>query len=246
MVGENQNYKTKRKDFVEISFTGFRDGKPFDSNRKSDLKELDPKAKPEKTIVIIGEGMVVSGLDKAFEDKEIGKEYEVHLSYNEAFGQRKRELVKTIPLKVFTEQKIDPKPGATLFIDNVLVRVITISGARVVTDFNNPLAGKDLDYKFKIVRIIVDDKEKCEAFFEFFFRMIPDFELQDKKVIVKGPKPIEHIVEINKERFKKIMEKDLEFEEDLGSPQGGAPQQGEEAHSKSESEKEATTKQAPQ
>ena len=123
--------------------------------------------------------------------------------------------MKTIPLKVFTEQKIDPKPGATLFMDNMLVRVITISGARVVTDFNNPLAGKDIDYEFTILRKVDDEKEKCEAFFKFFLRLEkPNLEIQDKKVILTGPKPLEYLVTNFKDKFKEIFGKDLEFKEE--------------------------------
>ncbi|MCH7568221.1 MAG: FKBP-type peptidyl-prolyl cis-trans isomerase [Nanoarchaeota archaeon] len=202
---------TNKNDFVEIKFTGYYDGKVFDSNIPEDLKKLSPEAKPEKTIVIIGQGMVVSGLDKALEGKEIEKEYKIHVPYKEGFGERKRELVKTIPLNVFTKQNINPYPGATLLLDNMLVRIITISGARVITDFNNPLAGKDLDYKFKIIRKLQDDKEKCKAFFKFFFKIIPKFNIQDNKVIIEGPKPIEGIVNFYKDKFKEVMGKELEF-----------------------------------
>ena len=206
---------TKRNDFVEISFTGYHDRKPFDSNRPEDLKKINPDAKAEKTILIIGQDMVVPGLDKALEEKEIGKKYEVHILYKEGFGSRKRELVKTIPLNVFTKQKINPVPGQTLLLDKMLARIITISGARVITDFNNPLAGKDLDYEFTILRKVDDEKEKCKAFFKFFLRLEePNLEIQDKKVILTGPKPLEDLVANFKDKFKEIFGKDLEFKEE--------------------------------
>ena len=157
--------------------------------------------------------MVVPGFDEALEGKEINKDYEIHVLYKDGFGERKRELVKTIPLHIFTEQKMDPKPGATFVMDNLFVRIITVSGARVLTDFNKPLAGKDLDYKFKITRIIQEDKEKAEAIFKFLFRTVPKFEVQEEKIIVKGPKPIEGLVSLYKDKFKEILKKDLVFEE---------------------------------
>jgi len=205
--------KTIKGDFVEIEFIGYHDGNVFDSNIPEELKKINPEAKAEKTILIIGQSMVVKGLDKALEGKELGKDYEVHIQYKEGFGERKRELVKTIPLSVFTQQKIDPKPGATLILDNMLARIITISGARVITDFNNPLSGKDIDYKFKITRIVTDEKEKLEAYFKFFLRLEkPDFTLEEKKVTLKGPKPLEGVVNTFKEKFEEIFGKDLEFE----------------------------------
>ncbi len=206
--------KTKKGDFVELEFTGYYQGKSFDSNVEENIKKINPEAKAEKTVVVIGQRLVIGGLDKALEEKEIGEEYEIHVPYKEGFGERKRELVKTIPLNVFTKQKINPFPGQTLVMDDVLARVITISGARVITDFNNPLAGKDVDYKFKIKRIIIDEKEKIEALFKFFFRAIPKYEIKENKIIVKGPKPLVGLVILYKDKFKEIIDKYLEFEEE--------------------------------
>src|SRR3989338_7939931 len=161
---------TKKKDFVEIVYTGYTNGKVFDSNIEEDLKKIDDKAVPKKTTVVIGEQMVVPGLDKALEDKEIGKEYEILLKAKEGLGERDKNLLKTIPLKVFAEKNINPKPGMAFAVDNMLVKIVAVSGARVITDFNNPLAGKEITYKFKIARILEDEKEKASALFEQLFR----------------------------------------------------------------------------
>tara|TARA_Y100000034_G_scaffold136172_1_gene211257 strand:+ start:2099 stop:2761 length:663 start_codon:yes stop_codon:yes gene_type:complete len=206
--------KTKNKDFIEINFTGYVDGKVFDSNIPEDLTELSKEAKPEKTVVCIGEKMVVPGLDKALEDKELNKEYKINLPYIDGFGKRHRELVKTIPLSVFTKQKINPYPGASLLLDNQLARIITVSGARVMTDFNNPLAGKDLEYKFKILRFITENKEKAEALFKFHLKHIPKFEISDSKITIKGPKILEGIINMYKQKFKDLLGLDLEFKEE--------------------------------
>lgn len=207
------NNKVKKSDFVEIKYTGYHDGKVFDSNIPEDLKTLNPEAKPEKTVVAIGEGMVVEGLDKALEDKEIGEEYEIHVPYRSGFGERKRELVKTIPLHVFTAQKIDPKPGASLIMDNMLARIITVSGARVITDFNNPLSGKDLDYKFTIIKKVTDEKEKAEALFSYYLKTVPEFEIKEKDIVVRGPQQLEQFVMEQGEIFKKLLGKELKYEE---------------------------------
>ena len=204
---------TKKKDFVEILYTGYTNGNVFDSNISDDLKKIDPKAEPKKTILVIGEGMVVPGLDKALEGKEINNEYKISLSAKDAFGLRDRSLLKTIPLKVFTEKKIDPKPGMVLALDTSLAKIIAVSGARIITDFNNPLAGKDVDYKFKIVRILIDEKEKAASLLEQLFRFIPDFEIREKDLIVKGSKTFEVFISAFKDKVKDIMGMELKFEE---------------------------------
>lgn len=204
---------TKKKDFIEILYTGYTNGNVFDSNIPEDLKKIDPRAEPKKTILVIGEGMVVPGLDKALEGKEINKEYKISLLAKDAFGPRDRSLLKTIPLKVFTEKNIDPKPGMVLALDTSLAKILTISGARVITDFNNPLAGKDVDYKFKIIRVLSDEKEKAISLLEQLFRFTPDFEIKEKDLIVKGPKTFEVFISAFKDKVKEIMGMELKFEE---------------------------------
>jgi len=203
--------KAQRDDFIELEYTGYSNGNIFDSNIEEDLKTLDSKAKVEKTIIVVGQKMVVPGLDKDLEEKEIGKEYRVELKAKDAFGERNRDLVKTIPLKIFREKSMNPQPGMVFAMDNTLAKIIAVSGARVVTDFNNPLSGKDVSYKFKIVRKIDSDKEKSEALFSRFLRFIPEFEIKDN-IIVKGPETMKMFIDSLNDKFKELIGKELKFE----------------------------------
>lgn len=197
-------------DFVELKYTGFIDGKAFDSNDPEQFKEETRKdVKP--LAVIVGQRFVVPGLDKALVGKEIGKTYNAHVMPEEAFGVRQANLVKTFPLKVFHQQKINPVPGMTLMLDNMPVLIRAISGARVMVDFNNPLAGKEIDYSFELVRKIEGLEEKALAFFYGFFRMKPSLECTDK-VVLKGIKSLEPFVNLAKDRFKELVGAELVFQ----------------------------------
>ncbi len=207
----------KKDEFIEIKYTGKANGIIFDSNIEEDLKKLNPDFKPQKTIISVGHEMVVKGLDNILQGKEIGKEYEITLKPKEAFGERDRNLIKTIPLKAFVEQNFNPKPGMVITLDNVLVKIIAVSGARVVTDFNSPLAGKEINYKFIIIRKIEDEKEKVTTLFEFFFKFIPEFEIKED-IVLKGQKNLEVFIKIYSKKFKEILGKELKFEEKI---QGG-------------------------
>ena len=201
----------KKNDFVELTFSGYANGTLFDSNVPEELKIIHPEAKAEPLIIILGQGMVVPGLDKALEGKEVGKSYEIPVSVKDGFGERRKDLMKTLPLKVFVAQKIQPYPGQTLVMDGSLAKVIAVSGARVITDFNSPLAGKDLLYKITITKKITDEKEKCTQLFQILLKTVPEFEVAEK-VTLKGPKQLEIIVQAFSNKFKEIMGKDLAFE----------------------------------
>ncbi len=207
------NQITQKGDFIEIKFTGYGNGNMFDSNIESDLKQLHPKAKPEKLVVIIGEGQVVTGLDKALENKEIGKEYEVTFSHNEGFGERRKDLIRVVPLAQFTAQKVNPYPGMVLALDNQAVKIIAVSGARVTVDFNNPLSGKEIKYKFTISQKVTDETERVKTVFKLLFGFLPEFEIKETAIAVKFPKGLETFIDPYKEKFKKLLNKDLEFKE---------------------------------
>lgn len=198
-------------DFVEIKYTGYANKEIFDSNIKEDLKKLNPEAKEEKTVIAVGEGMLVRGLDNFLDGKEIGREYEVDIKPKDGFGERKKELVRTMPLKLFTEQKLNPQAGMILTMNNSLVKVIAVSGARVTVDFNHPMSSKELKYRFTLTRKVTDDKEKAEAVFKFYLQFVPEIEAKDK-IVVKGPKILEGYIDSQKELFKRLIGKDLAFE----------------------------------
>jgi len=211
-IANKEKTLTKKSDFIELLYSGYSQGNIFDSNIPEDLKKLNPKETPKKLIIAIGEGMVVPGLDKDLEDKEIEKDYEIKLKAKDAFGERDRNLLKTIPLKVFHEKDMEPRPGTIFAFDNSIAKVVTVSGARVITDFNNPLAGKEVLYKYKITRIVTDDKEKCTALFEGLFRFVPEFDINDKEITIKGPKQMEIIISAFKDKVIKLLSKELKFE----------------------------------
>ncbi len=211
----SEDKTVKRNDFIELQFTGYANGEVFDSNVPEELKKINPEAKVQKTVIVIGEKMVVAGLDKDLEGKEIGKKYEVEIKKKDAFGDRKRELIRTIPLNAFKEKDAQPRVGMVLTFDNAMARIIAISGARVIADFNNPLSGKDLKYVYTIVRKVDDDKEKAEALFENYLRFVPEIEVKEK-VIAKGPKELEPVIKQLNDKFKDLIGKELSFSEKKG------------------------------
>jgi len=204
----------QKNDFVELEFIGkVKDGEVFDTNIEAEAKKLGYKENVKPSIVSVGNLMVVKGFDKALEGKEIGKDYSVELEPKDAFGPRERSLIKTYPIKAFLEKNINPYPGLVLALDTTLAKVISVSGGRVILDFNNPLAGKILVYDFKIKRKVEDIKEKVESLRDFFFQQPLEYEIQDKKLIIKAPKPFEQFILIYKDKFKDMLGLELEFKE---------------------------------
>ncbi len=213
----------QKKDFIEIEFTGrLKDtGDIFDSNVKEELEKIhqghNHAVETKPLIYCLGEGMFLAGVDESLIGKEIGKHI-IGLSSEKAFGKRHKELVKMIPIKIFFEHKINPVPGAMLNFDGKMGKVLSVSGGRVLIDFNHPLAGKDVIYEINIKRIIQDIDEKLKSFNSFIFKQDLKFSIaqDNKKVIYEIPesdKQLKIFVGIFKDKFKEIFDMELEIKE---------------------------------
>ena len=157
-----------KKDFIEIEYTGkLKDENVvFDTTDETVAKEngLESHSGYGSVIICVGEEQLLKGLDKNLEGKETGKEYDIELKPEDAFGNKNAKLIQLIPTSKFKQQNIQPMPGMQLNIDGIAGTIKTVSGGRTLVDFNHPLAGKEVSYKIKINKKITDDKEKLEGY----------------------------------------------------------------------------------
>jgi len=205
--------KLQKKDFIEIEFTArIKDGDIFDSNIKEDLEGRDLKTELKPFVFSLGEGMFLQGLEDFLIGKDVG-EYNIELTSDKAFGKRDANLVQMMPMKIFAEQNVNPLPGIMFNFDGRIGKILTVTGGRVMVDFNNPIAGKDVEYKVKILRKVEALEEKTKALIEFLFKRDLKFEIKDQKLIVKVEKPMRQFVEMFKDKFKEILNLDLEVKE---------------------------------
>lgn len=178
--------KTKKYDFIELDFSSYtKDGMLFDTTREEDSKRAGIEAgkdrKFESLVLCIGEGMVLKNFDKELEDREIGKDYEIVLKPEQAFGKRDPKLIKAVPLSAFTEM---PHTGMFVNVNGIVARVVSVTSGRALVDLNNPLAGKEIVYKFKIKEIVSDNKKKIKAIAKVFGIDIENINDSESRVII--------------------------------------------------------------
>ena len=204
--------KIKKNDFIEIEFVGrIKDtGEIFDTNIKEEAEKINLQIETKPLIVCVGGGMLVKGFDKVLEEKEIGKKYKITLVPEDSFGLRNPQLIKIIPMRAFKEKKMNPTAGMMLNFDGMIAKIITASGGRVITDFNNPMAGKDIEYEFTTKKKVEDEKDKINALQDFFFKQRFSFSIKEKKIIFE--KKAEPFLKIFGEKFKEILEKNSDIE----------------------------------
>lgn len=203
----------QKKDFIEVEFTAkLKDGEIFDSNKKEDLEKSGLKGDAKPFVFALGEGMFLNSIDDYLIGKEIGT-YKIELNPDKAFGRRDPKMIQMIPLINFRQQQVNPIPGAIFNFDGKIARVLTVSGGRVMVDFNNPLAGKDVIYDLKVLKKITEVKDKIKAINEFFFRRDFEYTIENKTIKMKAPKGWSKFIELFKDKYKELLDLEISIEE---------------------------------
>ncbi|MEJ2666930.1 MAG: peptidylprolyl isomerase [Deinococcales bacterium] len=134
-------------DTVRVHYVGrLDDGTVFDSSREHEPLEFT-----------VGAGEVISGFDRAVEGMEVGEAREARIEVDDAYGERRDDLVLDVPRDQVPEG-LDIEPGMRLELSQpdgeaVPVTVADIGDETVTLDANHPLAGQPLTFELELVEI---------------------------------------------------------------------------------------------
>lgn len=144
------------------------------------------------TLVVLGKGWINQFVEEEIMKMGEGEERTIEVPPDKAYGDRDPNKVKVYSLREFTKRGYEVKVGDIVETESGRGVVKSISGGRVVVDFNHPLAGKVLVYKVKVVRKLADAKEKL-LYLAVRHLSIPgeelkvDFDEASKRVTVSLP-----------------------------------------------------------
>jgi peptidylprolyl isomerase len=132
---------------VLVHYTGtLDDGTQFDSSRDREPLEI-----------VIGQGMVIPGFEKAIVDLEPGQTVKVTIPEEEAYGPHNEEMVIKFPKSSFPAE-IEPKVGEQLVLRSpdgheVPALIVDMNDEEVSLDANHPLAGFALTFEIELVSV---------------------------------------------------------------------------------------------
>jgi peptidylprolyl isomerase len=135
----------KQGDTVKVHYTGtLEDGEIFDSSQ----------GKPPLSFTI-GSGQVIPGFNDAVIGMEVGETKDVTIPVEQAYGERKDELVIIAPVEQIPPG-LKPEIGQMLEVggasgDILKMRVVQLDEKNITLDANPPLAGQNLTFKIQLV-----------------------------------------------------------------------------------------------
>ncbi len=178
----------KEGDFVKIDFIERVEGKVWDTSLKDVGEKEGIKKEFKPILVVIGAGYRLKGLEEALKGKNVGDHFKVELQPKDAYGERNPKLVSLVPMKYFKKNKITPYPGLVVNVDGLYGIVKSVSGGRVIVDFNHPLAGKKVEFEIWIREKIDSKEEKVKELLKEIYKFDEkDFEIEikDDKLLLK-------------------------------------------------------------
>ncbi len=124
--------------------------------RDDDGNILDTSREREPLEYIQGQSMIVPGLEKAMDGKDVGESFSVKVIPAEGYGEYDERFVSQVPRNVF--QGVETLEVGMAFYaqtpnGTIPVRVIKVEGENVTIDANHELAGKNLNFEIEVVSV---------------------------------------------------------------------------------------------
>jgi len=168
-------------DIIQLEYEGRTDDGIFDTTSEAVAREhdiYDEKRTYQPLTVMVGAGRLVAGLEAHLQEAEVGKECEVTLSPDKAYGQRDPKLIKMHSAAEFRRLKLEAYPGAEVEIEGRQGRVALVAGSRIRVDFNHHLAGEELTFKYTVVEKISEPVDRIKALFRMEYPVDEDLEIE--------------------------------------------------------------------
>ena len=111
----------------------------------------------EPMVCVVGGGQLIPGFEAALADAKKGKETEVVIAPEDAYGEKDAEQVETISIDKLIRAVQDRNAlyiGAPVTINGRQGQLSYLAAGRARIDYNHPMAGKSLKYSFNVVDVI--------------------------------------------------------------------------------------------
>ena len=157
---------------------------------------FNPNKFYEPMLVVLGQGWVPNGLEKAISQSKIGEKFEINVLCDDAYGPKDPSKIKLVARREFQKQNINPSIGDRIKIGTQTGTVISVGSGRVRMDYNHVLAGKDIEYKVTIHQLITAKEDQIKALIK---RRLPGADLSGISITINSSEVEVHMPE--KARF---------------------------------------------
>ena len=114
----------------------------------------------EPKLLVVGQGWMLKGIDEALLEMDEGQEKDIEITPAKGFGERDGSKVRIVPVRELTKQGVTPRPGQRIEVGGALVTIRAVGSGRATIDYNHPLAGKTINGKVYVRKIVSEAAER--------------------------------------------------------------------------------------
>jgi FKBP-type peptidyl-prolyl cis-trans isomerase SlyD len=180
-------------DFIKLSYSGSVNGNIFDTTDAEEAKSAgihSPNAIYGPVTICVGQKHVILGLDEELVGREAGASGDVIVKPEKAFGEHDPKRVKSFPKNQFKEKPVRGMPVKMEEMGEGTV--VDVIGAKVIVDFNPPLAGQTLSYHYTIEEIVTDPLEEIKGLVRLYAGREMEIVIEGGKVTITLPPGINY------------------------------------------------------
>ena len=120
-------------------------------------------------VCVVGTGNLIQGFEAALREAKVGKEVDVEISPEDAYGEKDNSLVETISIDKLKRSVQDPNSiylGAPVTLNGRQGYLSYLAAGRARIDYNHPMAGRALRYVFTVVKEVKGKDDKVLGLLE--------------------------------------------------------------------------------
>jgi len=122
-----------------------------------DGTEIENNFGDEPLVLNIGDGVLTDGMELSLLDQQAGDEFSIMLTPEQTYGFPDKNNQHSVPLADFPAD-LAPEEGLVIAFDGadneeILGTVIDIKKHEAIVDFSHPLAGRNINFKVKILQV---------------------------------------------------------------------------------------------
>ena len=147
-------------------------GDLIETTREEIAKEHEMHQEGRKYIpmvCVVGTGNLIPGFESALQEAKVGKEVDIEIAPEDAYGEKDATLVETISIDKLRRAVQDPNSlylGAPVTLNGRQGYLSYLAAGRARIDYNHPMAGKTLRYVFTVVKEVKGKEDKVLGLLE--------------------------------------------------------------------------------
>ncbi len=126
-------------------------------------EEIDSTEGGEPLLYLHGHNNIISGLEKALHNRDVGDKFEVRIEPADAYGEFSEDMIQVVSREMFDgidQIEVGMQFHAAVNSGTGVITVTKVDGDDITIDGNHPMAGQALNFDVEVVNVRLATKDE--------------------------------------------------------------------------------------